>query len=74
MTIRVTGISSIGTVCTENYLIFHDDPVTAFQDALRYADDEYSCLYHPETLKPIPHSEYKEFETIIGLDLIDDRF
>lgn len=74
MTIRVTCISSIGTVCTENYLIFHDDPVTAFRDALRYADDEYSCLYHPETHKPIPHSEYKEFETIIGLDLIDDRF
>lgn len=72
MTIKVTGISSKGTTRTINYLVlFVDDTYKAIANAMESANREYTCEYD-ENLKPIRGTEYKEFETITGIEVIND--
>lgn len=68
MTINVNGISSKGTTRTISYLIvLEDDTYKAVAKALEYANREYD-----ENLKPILNSEYKEFEAVTSIEVIDD--
>lgn len=72
MTIKVTGISSKGTTRTISYLIlFEVDTYKAIAKAMESANREYTCEYD-ENLKPIRGTEYKEFETITGIEVIKD--
>lgn len=72
MTINVNGISSKGTTRTISYLIvLEDDTYKAVAKALEYANREYTCEYD-ENLKPILNSEYKEFEAVTSIEVIDD--
>lgn len=72
MTIKVAGISSKGTTRTISYLLlFEDDAYKAIAKAMEYANSEYTCEYD-ENLKPILNTEYKEFETITGIEVIED--
>lgn len=69
--IRVKGISSIGTVREMQYMVFEDNDFEAIAKVLRYANDEYTCKYD-ENLKPIPNTEYKEFVEITSIEIIND--
>ena len=69
--IRVKGISSKGTETVMNYtypdVLAHSD-FEALQMAIEWANREYSCEYDSD-YKPVPHSTYKEFETITSIEI-----
>ena len=70
-TIRVKGISSIGTEREIRYLVSADNDFEAIVEALRYANDEYTCKYD-ENLQPIPNTVYKEFVEITSIEVINE--
>lgn len=68
--IIVRGISAKGTKRVMSYMY----PSSAKNDfeaiarALEWANDEYTCEYGKDG-KPVPGSEYKEFETITDIKI-----
>ena len=70
-TIRVKGISSIGTEREIRYSVSADSDFEAIAEALRYANNEYTCKYD-ENLNPIPNTVYKEFAEITSIEVINE--
>lgn len=72
-TIRVKGISSIGTESVINYggIIDSETCFDTIAKVLRYADNEFRCKYD-ENLQPIPNTEYKEFAEITSIEVINE--
>lgn len=70
--ISVRGISAKGTQRVMNYVYPRSakNDFEAITRALEWANDEYTCEYDKDG-KPVLGSEYKEFETITDIKIME---
>lgn len=70
--IEVRGISAKGTQRVMNYVYPRSakNDYEAITRALEWANDEYTCEYDKDG-KPVLGSEYKEFETITDIKIME---
>ena len=75
--IKVTGQDARGNARSEDYVVFlkWSTLAEAFQDAIQWADEEYTCDYEwneeIQGYKPVGDS-YKEFVRITKVELVED--
>lgn len=69
--IKVSGISGIGTVQEMQYTVFGHHDFEAIERALGYARDDFTCKYD-KNKNPIPNTDYKAFVNITKIEIIND--
>lgn len=72
--IKVDGYDAKGNKRSTCYMIFDEDCYTAFESAIRWAKEAYTCDYvHTDDgYKPTGDS-YREFERIVSIQLCDEE-